>query len=198
MNIKQITPITFGSLHAKYRNDDGTFFYQPIVAMAAVQEEIEGMRLDSIYPVVVWEEDGFDIEDGETPQFIAEKVYKDPLLHWVIMVYNQRYDYFYDWPMDSDTLDAYITEKYGSGNENDQHIIFGNPHYEDANGNIFYKVNTQTGVDDSTSVPYAKVISNKDYEYKVNNSKRRIKLIDIRLINQVVDEFQSAFEVIQR
>jgi hypothetical protein len=153
-----------------------------------VQELVEGIDFYNEY----------DIEDGETPQFIAEKVYKDPLLHWVIMVYNQRYDYFYDWPMDSDTLDAYITEKYGSGNENDQHIIFGNPHYEDANGNIFYKVNTQTGADDSTSVPYAKVISNKDYEYKVNNSKRRIKLIDIRLINQVVDEFQSAFEVIQR
>ena len=71
MNIKQITPITFGSLRAKYRNDDGTFFYQPIVAMAAVQEEIEGMRLDSIYPVVVWEEDGFDIEDGETGNYVG-------------------------------------------------------------------------------------------------------------------------------
>lgn len=71
MNIKHITPITFGSIHAKYKNEDGTFFFQPIVAMATVQEEVEGTRFDVIHPVVAWEEDGFDVESGETGNFVG-------------------------------------------------------------------------------------------------------------------------------
>lgn len=73
MNIKHITPITFGNLHAKYKNGDGTFFFQPIVAMATVEEEITpgGEKYNVIHPVVVWEEDGFDVEDGETGNFVG-------------------------------------------------------------------------------------------------------------------------------
>lgn len=71
MNIKLITPITFGSIHVKYKNEDGTFFYQPIVAMATVEEELEGMRYDVIHPVVAWEEDGFEVENGETGNFVG-------------------------------------------------------------------------------------------------------------------------------
>ena len=56
--------------------------------------------------------DEYDIQEGETPEIIAEKVYGDPELHWVIMLVNQRYDYLKDFPMTEYELREYMTNKY--------------------------------------------------------------------------------------
>lgn len=71
MKIKHITPVALGTLQAKYKNDDGTFFYQPIAAMATVEEQLDGDKYDVIHPVVVWEEDGFEVESGDTDNFVG-------------------------------------------------------------------------------------------------------------------------------
>jgi len=56
--------------------------------------------------------DEYDIQEGETPEIVAEKVYGDPELHWVIMLANQRYDYLRDFPMTEYELRQYIANKY--------------------------------------------------------------------------------------
>lgn len=58
--------------------------------------------------------DEYDIQDGETPEIIAEKIYGDSELHWVIMLVNQRYDYLEDFPMTSYELEKLCIEKYGT------------------------------------------------------------------------------------
>jgi hypothetical protein len=68
--------------------------------------------------------DSYDILDGETPEIIAEKVYGNPELHWVVMLANQRYDYIKDFPISSHELDDLVTEKYGETN------VYGIHHYE--------------------------------------------------------------------
>lgn len=76
MKIKNITPITFGSIYAKYKNDDGTFFFQPVIGMAVLEERSFGGKYDVIHPVVAWQEDGFEVEDGETGNYCGLE-YKD-------------------------------------------------------------------------------------------------------------------------
>lgn len=56
--------------------------------------------------------DEYDIQEGETPEIIAEKVYGNPELHWVIMLANQRYDYLRDFPMTENELRQYMNDKY--------------------------------------------------------------------------------------
>lgn len=68
--------------------------------------------------------DEYDIQEGETPEIIAEKVYGNPELHWVIMLANQRYDYLEDFPMTSYELHQLCVEKYGTDHLDDIH------HYE--------------------------------------------------------------------
>ena len=58
--------------------------------------------------------DEYDIQEGETPEIIAEKVYGNAELHWVIMLANQRYDYLEDFPMTSHELQDLCVEKYGA------------------------------------------------------------------------------------
>lgn len=117
--------------------------------------------------------DEYDIVDGETPEIIASKVYGSTEYHWVIMMCNQRYDYVNDFPMDSRTLNLYISEKY-PGTENATH------HYENEQG--FVVSENEVG---------AVAVSNYQYEINVNETKRRIKLISPQLLSQILTQFKS-------
>lgn len=128
--------------------------------------------------------DEYDIEDGETPEIIAERVYGDANLHWVIMLTNDRYDLWNDFPLSGEALSKYIENKYGQGNEENQHVIFGTPHFEDEKGNIV----------DGPASNLVRVITNLEYETRINESKRRIKIINKTLISTIVSELETSFE----
>lgn len=66
----------------------------------------------------------YDIQEGETPELIAEKFYGNPEYHWIIMLLNERYDYVSDYPINQDELEDYIASVYGAENIYDIH------HYE--------------------------------------------------------------------
>ena len=72
--------------------------------------------------------DEYDIQDGDTPEIIADKVYGNPELHWLVLLFNDIIDPHFDWPLTVDSLDRFITGKYGDTNAID--------HYEDIDGNI--------------------------------------------------------------
>jgi hypothetical protein len=54
------------------------------------------------------------IADGDTPEILAEKIYKDPEAHWIILLANDIVDPHYDWPLNANQFDKYIIKKYGS------------------------------------------------------------------------------------
>lgn len=126
--------------------------------------------------------DEYDVQEGETPEIIAEKIYGNPELHWVIMIANQRYDYLKDFPMTSLELDEFVEQKYGLENKFKIH------HYE-KNGLITpakAMLKVPTGVENTlkshdilmNSTTYAKVetilpsyISNKEFLVTISSGK---------------------------
>lgn len=122
------------------------------------------------------------MKDGETPEIVAERVYGNPLLHWTIMIVNEKYDYVNDFPISGPILEDLVNSKYGSTHRDDQHILFGRPHFEDGSGNVV-----------DADYPNAISITNFDYEFMVNESKRSIKIVDPALIDVFVADIQSAF-----
>ena len=137
-----------------------------------VTDVTENVRLRTQILANVTLYDEYDIRDGETPEIIAEKVYGNPLYHWVVMLCNQRYNYIDDFPLPVYELEQMITNKYGAGNEYKTH------HYIDANGNIVDQYN-----------PNGTPVSNYDYETRVNETKRRIKLISPSLLTSILKNF---------
>jgi hypothetical protein len=115
--------------------------------------------------------DEYDIRDGETPEIIAEKVYGSPHYHWVVMLCNDKYSYVDDFPLTIPQLEKYIDTKYGANK-------YATHHYVDANGYI-------VGSAHGTSV------SNYDYEFTLNETKRRIKLIAPSLLNTIIKNFKD-------
>lgn len=132
-------------------------------------------KKDIIENITLYDE--YDIEDGDTPEIIAERLYNDPGLYWILMLFNEKYHYYQDFPMSEDHLISYVEKKYGEGNAYKPHFIYGSDHYETEQGHIVDK-----------DFPGAQLVTNFDYEFKLNETKRRIKIINPRLVSQIAKE----------
>ena len=58
--------------------------------------------------------DTYDVKEGETPEMIADKLYDDPQLHWVVMIVNNITDRYHEWPMSGNQFLDYVNEKYSN------------------------------------------------------------------------------------
>lgn len=132
--------------------------------------------------------DDYDIQDGETPEIIAEKIYGNAQYHWVIMILNERLDGILDFPQPDWVVQQLVEDKYGP------------PLYDDVNNGTnpaweehHHYVKQINGVtyEVSEDEPGAEAVSNREYEFSLNESKRRIKLISPLLLEQFLNEFDS-------
>jgi len=67
----------------------------------------------------------YQVEDGERPDQVAEKLYNDPSLDWVILITNNITNIKNDWPLDTESFNNYVLEKYGS-----EENLYQAHHYE--------------------------------------------------------------------
>ena len=54
----------------------------------------------------------YDIQDGDTPEVVADKYYGDSYRYWLIMFANQMLDPQWDWPLNTRNFNEYIDNKY--------------------------------------------------------------------------------------
>jgi len=125
--------------------------------------------------------DYYDVQDGETPEMIAHKYYGDPNLHWTILVANDVVDYYEDWPMSTQRFEEFVFNKYS----NPQAVH----HYEITQTSGDSSVTIDVGMN-TTDYPSATAVSNYQYEDKLQEKKRQIRLIGTRYIDDFVKEFE--------
>lgn len=150
--------------------------------------------------------DQYIIRDGESPEYIAEKVYGKPEYHWAIMLANDMYDYLNDYPLVERSMPKMIEDKYGPDPDNiSNNTPLTGPraihHYETIiDGEIFIVSKAIPGDRESYSNlawngespnPNIIPITNSDYEYRINESKRVIKIIAPSIIEEVASELSK-------
>jgi len=139
--------------------------------------------------------DTYDVKEGETPESIADKLYDDPELHWIVLLVNDVTDRYHQWPMNYSQFNQFITDKYlrSDGTSN----VDGTHHYElaQSSGNTDTKIEVYnnsalyTGDDDSYS--NATVITNREYEEQQQEIKRQIRLLDPQYVQQFIEEYET-------
>lgn len=70
----------------------------------------------------------YQVKDGETAEIIADKLYGDVSRAWIVLLFNQLNNPFYDFPLTMEQLHSMITTKYGQTIEQSQTTIH---HYEE-------------------------------------------------------------------
>jgi plastocyanin len=56
----------------------------------------------------------YEITENETPSQVAEKVYGEPELDWVVLTTNNIINVQNDWPINNNSFNNYLIDKYGS------------------------------------------------------------------------------------
>ena len=139
--------------------------------------------------------DTYDVKEGETPESIADKLYDDPELHWVVLMVNDITDRYHQWPMTQSQFLQFVNDKYekvdGTSGADDTH------HFELAqtSGDTSVKVEVYNNLalygGDQDFYSNATPVTNYEYEERLQDERRKIRLLDPRYVNTFVEEFKS-------
>ena len=126
--------------------------------------------------------DTYDLKSGETPELIADKLYNDPELHWVVLMMNDITDRYHQWPLNENQFLAHINDKYSN--------VDATHHYEisQTSGDTTIKIDIGT---DNTDHSGATAITNYEYEVSQQDSMRKIRLLDPAYIEAFVGEYKT-------
>ena len=146
----------------------------------------------------------YQIEDGMRPDMVAERLYNDPELDWVILTSNNITNIRDQWPLSHNDLYEHMLEKYGSETN-----IRGISHYEtrqvldeynrvvvpaglevDFNFTFSYMNFSNTIVTVNPVVP----LTHYEYEVRLNEEKRRIKVLRPEYLNTYISEHREIME----
>ena len=159
--------------------------------------------------------DYYYVEDQQRPDVLAQDLYGDSELDWVILTTNNITNIRDQWPLDSNDLHNYMLEKYGS-----EQNILGIKHSEtvevvdqfnrvllnsglqvDANFSFTFSgsVTSTTGTLikvllnnlSSNTINPVKSITYYDYEVKLNEEKRKIKVLKPQYLGAFISEHKQ-------
>ena len=123
----------------------------------------------------------------ETPEEIADKLYDDPELHWVVLMVNNITDRYHQWPMNNRQFLAHIAARYDN--------VDATHHYEiyQSSGDTAIKIDIGiSNVDtDGDTISDAVLVTNREYEESKQDTIRNIQLLDPQYLEQFVEEFES-------
>ena len=103
----------------------------------------------------------YQIQDGDTPEIIADKYYNNVERHWVVLLFNDIIDPQFDWPLDQNTIIDYIDKKYtanGAANTTPQTGLAWA--LSENNVQAYLKVITSTANDGTISVEKLQIDKN--------------------------------------
>lgn len=128
--------------------------------------------------------DEVEVQNGETPEILADNFYGDQKYYWIILLFNNIKDRFYDWPLDNVQFESYVNDKYT--NPNAVH------HYE-----ITQESGPTSSSDDShkiqvnSTTPGATAVTNYEYEERLQLKKRLIRVLRPQFLSLFMVEFTS-------
>ena len=136
--------------------------------------------------------DKYDVKDCEKPEDVAFKWYGDAGLHWVILMTNNITDRYYEWPLTQPQFQNFIEDKYGLASIDSIH------HYEitqtsgrtSSNGPNDYSHLVECNSDEDGAV----AVTNRQYEQRLQDNYRQIRLLDQKYLSQFVTEFERLIQ----
>jgi len=141
--------------------------------------------------------DEYIIKEGETPETISFNQYEDPFFGWTILVVNDITNFHADWPKSSASLVDYVNGKYENPDDTKHYETY---EVKDALGRVI--VNSGTVVPSNFQITYydgtasagvtvnpVNSISYRDYEYRLNEAKEKIKLIRPSYVREFAEEY---------
>jgi hypothetical protein len=164
----------------------------------------------------------YSVQDSDTPEIIANKLYGSSERHWIVLMLNDIVDPQFDWPLDASSLGSFIEAKYKANANVGQSGV----NWAQSHTHSYYKVverktngtssklttkikvdaNTYANTGSSTEVvalsggksitisTTKETLSYYAYEVETNESKRIIKLLKPEFAAAIEEELRIVFK----
>ena len=147
------------------------------------------------------------VEGDDRPDNVADRVYGDPTLDWVVLMANNITNIQSEWPLSQADFNTFLLNKY----ENETTLYSGIHHYESnevktSRDVIVIPSGMKVGIGQSvsfyddglkqqvTKTDVASPITNYMHEDKINNDKRNIFILKPVYLNLVFDDLENIME----
>ena len=131
--------------------------------------------------------DVYDVPNGEKPEDTAFKHFGDPELHWVILITNNITDRYYGWPLNEQDFETYIRNKYSNPDAVHHYEITQSSGAQSSNGPDDYSHKIEV----NSTEPGAQSVSNREYEQRLQDEKRQIKILRPQFLQSFEEEFSE-------
>ena len=157
------------------------------------------LRTDIVNVITAFEY--YQIEDNQRPDVIAQKLYGDAELDWVILITNNITNIREEWPLSNQDLYKHMIEKYETEN-----ALSSIHHYETTEVKDEYNrlvVPSGLQVDSNYSITYSKLnnalvtvspvksVTNYEYEVDKNEKKRLIRILKPQYLSVVITDMRN-------
>ena len=119
------------------------------------------------------------VEQDETPEMVAFKIYGHAAYHWVVLLFNQVINPYYGWPLKRKDFFNFINDKYS--NPSAVH------HYEIAQ----QSGDTTVMITVESDVAGAIEVTNQEYEEAIQQNLRKIRILKPTYLGQFRSEFET-------
>ena len=143
----------------------------------------------------------YSIKGDDRPDNVANKVYENPSLDWLILLANNITHIPTEWPMSQYDFDKFMLEKY-----DDYDTLYNGVHHhetievKDSNGVIIVRAGLEVNSDFTqtyydyydaemkTKSNITRPVTNYEYEEKLENKKREIFVLKQEYLTVVLDD----------
>ena len=188
---EELPDISYVSLLPKTGNNDERITVKNIFKRAKLRSDIDQAVTGFTY---------YQIPENTRPDVVAQNIYGDPELDWVILIANNIMNVRDEWPLSNNDLYDYMLEKYGSIEKLNEinhwetteirddytRILLRSGLEVDKEFRFTYSISNTTYTVNPTAA-----VTNEDYEIRKNESKRTIKLLKPQYISTFVKDMRN-------
>ena len=162
------------------------------------------IREDLFQDLTVFEK--YNVKGDDRPDNVANEIYGDPNLDWVVLLSNNIVNIYNEWPLNQQAFENYVLDKYGTVAKLDEIHHYESNEVKDMSGIIIFPKGVRVSAAQSVSYyeqlseevitvnPISNAVTNYQYEQKVNDDKRIIFLIKSIYLNVVFDDLEEMME----
>lgn len=150
-----------------------------VVLKAAFAKELLN-SVDSFYP--------YTVKGDESPTLVSFNYYGSIKYVWLIFLANDIVDPYYDWPLSQVAFNEFVAKKYGSIEA--AAFISNAKYYRNPDYKYLMTATTYNNITVGERIGWSP-ISNYDYELEINENKRKIRLVDNAIANDISLELEK-------
>ena len=148
----------------------------------------------------------YQIIGDERPDNVAEKIYEDPTLDWVVILANNINNVQTEWPLTENSYHNFLIDKYGTEEKFQETHHLECTGVKNTNGAIivekglkvpvgfavtYFDTSLRTSVSETN---ITQTITNLEYENRIQDAKRNIFVLKPRYLNVVFNDLDSIME----